>query len=65
MNTAQGRLPGAVKAVGITTAKTSQNFVFGAAIVSDNDKYPTLFMSNYLDVYVRDSLSSEFRASPM
>src|SRR6201982_3357639 len=35
VNTAQGRLPGAVKAVGITTAKTSQNFVFGAAIISD------------------------------
>ena len=32
VNTAQGRLPAAVKAVGITTAKTSQNFVFGAAV---------------------------------
>ncbi len=56
VNTAQGRLPGAVKAVGITTQKTSQNFVFGAAVFSDNNKYPTLFMSNYLDVYVRDAL---------
>ena len=57
MNTAQGRLPGAVKAVGITTAKTSQNFVFGAAVFSDKEhNYSTLFMSNYLDVYVRDSL---------
>src|SRR5882672_7600097 len=56
VNTAQGRLPGAVKAVGITTAKTSLNFVFGAAVTSDNNMYPTLFMSNYLDVYVRDSL---------
>ncbi|HEY6768656.1 MAG TPA: efflux RND transporter permease subunit, partial [Candidatus Sulfotelmatobacter sp.] len=56
VNTAQGRLPAAVKAVGITIAKTSQNFVFGAAIFSDNNKYSKLFMSNYLDVYVRDSL---------
>jgi hydrophobic/amphiphilic exporter-1 (mainly G- bacteria), HAE1 family len=56
VNTAQGRLPGTVKNVGITTQKTSQNFVFGAAVVSDNNKYSTLFMSNYLDVYVRDSL---------
>ncbi len=56
VNTAQGRLPGAVKAVGITTAKTSQNFVFGGAVTSENNKYSTLFMSNYLDVYVRDSL---------
>jgi len=56
VNTAQGRLPSAVKAIGITTQKSSQNFVFGAAVTSDNDQYPTLFMSNYLDVYVRDSL---------
>jgi HAE1 family hydrophobic/amphiphilic exporter-1 len=56
VNTAQGRLPAAVKAVGITTAKTSQNFVFGAAVISDNNKYSTLFMSNYLDIYVRDAL---------
>src|ERR1700723_2169078 len=56
VNTAQGRLPAAVKAIGITTAKSSQNFVFGAAIISDNNKYATLFMSNYLDIYVRDAL---------
>ncbi|HKH98628.1 MAG TPA: efflux RND transporter permease subunit [Candidatus Sulfotelmatobacter sp.] len=56
VNTAQGRLPGAVKAVGITTAKSSQDFVFGAAVTADNNKYTTLFMSNYLDVYVKDSL---------
>jgi len=56
VNTAQGRLPAAVKAVGINTAKTSQNFVFGGAIFADNQKYSTLFMSNYLDIYVRDSL---------
>jgi len=56
VNTAQGRLPGAVKSVGITTAKTSQNFVFAAAVTADNNLYTPLFMSNYLDVYVRDSL---------
>jgi hydrophobic/amphiphilic exporter-1 (mainly G- bacteria), HAE1 family len=56
VNTALGRLPSAVKAVGVTTAKSSQNFVFGAAILADNNKYSTLFMSNYLDVYVKDSL---------
>jgi len=56
VNTAQGRLPASVKAVGITTQKTSQNFVFGAAVVSDNDRYSTLFMSNYIDVYVKDAL---------
>ena len=56
VNTAQGRLPAAVKNVGITTAKTSQNFVFAAAVLADNNKYSRLFVSNYLDVYVKDSL---------
>jgi len=54
VNTAQGRLPASVKAVGITTAKTSQNFVFGGAIPPTTTKYSTLFMSNYLDIYVKD-----------
>ncbi len=56
VNTAQGRLPGAVKTTGITIAKSSQNFVFAAAVYSPDGRYDSLFMSNYLDVYVRDSL---------
>src|SRR6266436_8505352 len=56
VNTAQGRLPNAVKQIGITVAKTSQNFVFGAGVFSPDARYSTLFMSNYLDVYVRDNL---------
>jgi hydrophobic/amphiphilic exporter-1 (mainly G- bacteria), HAE1 family len=56
VNTAQGRLPNAVKQVGVTVAKTSENFVFGVAVYSPDARYSTLFMSNYLDVYVRDSL---------
>ena len=56
VNTAQGRLPNAVKQVGVTVAKTSENFVFGAAVYSPDQRFSTLFISNYLDVYVRDSL---------
>src|ERR1700726_3293455 len=56
VNTAQGRLPNAVKQIGITVAKTSQNFVFGAGVFSTDGRFSTLFMSNYLDVYVRDTL---------
>src|SRR6266851_2787427 len=56
VNTAQGRMPGAVKATGITITKSSQNFVFAAAVYSPDGRYDSLFMSNYLDVYVRDSL---------
>src|SRR5271166_1681516 len=56
VNTAQGRLPNAVKQVGVTVAKTSENFVFGAAVFSPDQRFSTLFMSNYLDVYVKDTL---------
>ncbi len=56
VNTAQGRLPAAVKATGVTVAKSSQNFVLGAAVYSPDGRYSTLFMSNYLDVYVKDTL---------
>ena len=56
VNTAQGRLPNAVKATGVTVTKSSNNFVFGAAVYSPDGRYDPLFMSNYLDVYVRDTL---------
>jgi HAE1 family hydrophobic/amphiphilic exporter-1 len=56
VNTASGRLPAAVKQIGITVAKTSQNFVFGGAVFSPDGRFSTVFISNYLDVYVRDSL---------
>jgi HAE1 family hydrophobic/amphiphilic exporter-1 len=56
VNTAQGRLPNAVKATGITITKASNNFVLGAAVFSPEGRYTPLFMSNYIDVYVKDSL---------
>ncbi len=56
VNSAQGRLPNAVKATGVTISKSSNNFVFGAAVYSPDGRYDPLFMSNYLDVYVRDAL---------
>jgi hydrophobic/amphiphilic exporter-1 (mainly G- bacteria), HAE1 family len=56
VNTSLGRLPAAVKTTGVTVTKSSQNFVFGAAVYSPDGRYSPLFMSNYLDVYVRDTL---------
>src|SRR5207253_10354361 len=56
VNTAMGRLPNAVKATGVSIAKSSQNFVFGAAVYSPDGRYDPLFIDNYLDVYVRDAL---------
>ena len=56
VNTAQGRLPAAVKATGVTIQKASNNFVLGAAVYSPDGRYSTLFLSNYVDVYVKDAL---------
>ena len=56
VNAALGRLPDEVKRTGVITVKSSTNFVFGAAFYSENNKYDSLFISNYLDVYVRDAL---------
>jgi HAE1 family hydrophobic/amphiphilic exporter-1 len=56
VNQALGRLPNAVKNTGIIIAKQSAGFVFGAGVYSETGQYDDLFMSNYLDVYVRDAL---------
>jgi hydrophobic/amphiphilic exporter-1 (mainly G- bacteria), HAE1 family len=56
VNAALGRLPDEVKTTGISVAKSSNNFVFGAAFYSPQGQYDSLFISNYLDVYVRDAL---------
>jgi HAE1 family hydrophobic/amphiphilic exporter-1 len=53
---AQGRLPNAVKNTGIIITKRSSGFVLGAGVYSLNGQYDSLFMSNYLDVYVRDAM---------
>src|SRR5450631_196765 len=56
VNTALGRLPAAVKTTGVSVSKASNNFVLGAAVYAEGGRYSPLFMSNYLDVYVRDAL---------
>jgi HAE1 family hydrophobic/amphiphilic exporter-1 len=53
---AEGRLPNEVKAIGITVSKSSAGFVFGAGMYSPNGAYDSLFLSNYIDVFVRDAL---------
>ncbi len=52
----QGRLPAAVNATGITVTKTNYNFVFGAGFYTLDNRYSNEFISNYLDVYVKDAL---------
>ena len=53
---ALGRLPNAVKNTGIIITKQAAGFVFGAGVYSEGGQYDSLFLSNYLDVYVRDAM---------
>jgi hydrophobic/amphiphilic exporter-1 (mainly G- bacteria), HAE1 family len=52
----QGRLPAAVNSTGITISKANSNFVFGAGFFTRDGRYSNEFISNYLDVYVKDAL---------
>src|ERR1035438_2969487 len=52
----QGRLPAAVNATGISITKSNSNFVFGAGFYTEDGRYSPEFISNYLDVYVKDAL---------
>jgi HAE1 family hydrophobic/amphiphilic exporter-1 len=56
VSAATGRLPQVVNNTGITITKANSNFVFGAAFFSPDNRYSDLFISNYLDVYVKDAL---------
>jgi HAE1 family hydrophobic/amphiphilic exporter-1 len=51
-----GRLPSAVNATGISISKSNANFVFGAGFYTRDGRYSSEFISNYLDVYVKDAL---------
>jgi HAE1 family hydrophobic/amphiphilic exporter-1 len=55
-STALGRLPGEVQTTGLSIGKNSGSFVLAAAFYSEHNEYDDLFISNYLDVYVKDSL---------
>ncbi len=56
VNQALGRLPTEVKNTGIIISKQTSGFVFGAGVYSEGGQYDSLFLSNYLDVYVVDAL---------
>jgi HAE1 family hydrophobic/amphiphilic exporter-1 len=56
VNQAIGRLPAEVRQLGLTVQKQSNNFVLGAGVYSERGRYDSLFMSNFIDVYVKDAL---------
>lgn len=56
VNQAIGRLPGEVRQIGVTVQKVSQNFVSAVGLYSDRNEYDPTFVSNYVDLYIRDAL---------
>jgi HAE1 family hydrophobic/amphiphilic exporter-1 len=56
VNQAIGRLPGEVRQLGVTVQKVATNFISAGALYSKGGEYDALFVSNYLDVYIRDAL---------
>jgi HAE1 family hydrophobic/amphiphilic exporter-1 len=53
---ALGRLPNEVKTTGVTVAKASNAIVLVVGVYCEHGEYDAQFMSNYVDVYMRDSL---------
>ena len=52
----EGRLPNEVKTVGISVTKSGNNFVLAAGVYADKNQYDPLFISNYIDRFVKDDI---------
>ncbi|HEV2491153.1 MAG TPA: multidrug efflux RND transporter permease subunit [Candidatus Acidoferrales bacterium] len=53
---AMGVLPAQVKNTGVLISKGISGFVMAAAFYSPDDRYDSLFISNYVDVFVSDAI---------
>ena len=51
-----GRLPDEVKNTGVVINKVATSFVMAAGFYSDGNRYTDEFVSNYIDIYVKDAL---------
>ena len=51
-----GRLPNEVKNTGVTVNKVSTSFIMAAGFYSLGNRYGNEFVSNYIDIYVKDAL---------
>jgi HAE1 family hydrophobic/amphiphilic exporter-1 len=56
VNQALGRMPAEVRTTGISVTKQSTGFVMAVGVFSPENAYDSLFLSNYIDVYVKDAL---------
>ncbi len=54
--TAQGRLPQEIKNTGVTITKANPNFVFAAGFYSPDGSLSNQYISNYIDVFIKDAL---------
>ena len=55
-STTLGRLPVEVQTTGLSINKNTGDFVVAFGVYAEHGEYDNLFISNYLDVYVRDAL---------
>jgi HAE1 family hydrophobic/amphiphilic exporter-1 len=56
VNQALGRMPAEVRTTGIIVQKQSTGFVMAVGVYAESGAYDSLFLSNYVDVYVKDAL---------
>jgi HAE1 family hydrophobic/amphiphilic exporter-1 len=56
VNQALGRLPPEVRTNGISVQKVSSGFIGGLGFFSKDNRYSSQFISNYIDLYIRDSI---------
>src|SRR6188474_641595 len=56
VNQALGRMPAEVRTNGISVTKNTTGFLGAVGFFSPDNRYDSLFISNYLDLYVRDAL---------
>jgi len=56
VNQQLGRMPAEVRTTGITVQKQSTGFIMAVGLYAEEGHYDSLFMSNYLDVYVKDAI---------
>jgi HAE1 family hydrophobic/amphiphilic exporter-1 len=56
VNQALGRMPADVRTNGISVTKNTTGFLGGLGFFSKDNRYDSLFISNYLDLYVRDAI---------
>jgi HAE1 family hydrophobic/amphiphilic exporter-1 len=54
--TALGRLPNDVKNIGVTVTKASTGFIMAVGVYAEHGEYDSLFLSNYVDVFIKDAL---------